>query len=1024
MGAAGIREMLLAALPAAVRCRLLGLDKDDASGIQAPDNDFVRAVVHRAGGNPLYVRFLLDDLELGLSLDKGRLPQGLEGYYSDLLNRLGASDVAHTVPPVVALLACAEEPLPPKSLLALIPHAPSARVLDEALLLGGAMFRYAPTPDGQEGLTLYHTNFREYILREDSPLSETVTKARRLLWERAEAWAEEEDGGLQGHLFRKGNGYALAWGGDKGRAQVLERLADFTYLMARLARPETSDLNGLLEEYRQLRSNALASLAVWEEFFRTHIHVLRRGDLGGVADRLLFTQALNSAGAGTVQSAAEDYLAYGQVTWHYLRVSSVAPPQARPTLTFDRNSIVTGVINLSGDYLLAYYADGNVTRWNVRTGAAVWSMHVHEGPVLGVIVLDDMRCLSWAMQDRHLKIWSLEDGQPIVQSKPAHSSYLGVQGVVAIAPDRVLSWSADGILSQWSALSLERLAQIQTTLIVRSCHSLSDASVLLLCDDGVYRWDFVNGSTPNEILSCSQSAILSDGRILTANAQTLTLWNAGLTDVIAELPGKLREAKTAAAGGNGSVLLEVDSNCLCLWHPESGATATMAEHDSPIDGFELLPDGRILTWSRNQAVCVWDPSLGQVTTRVAHHDWIRGALLLDRASLLTWADDRKMCLWHLSQQQPSTEATLPARLPVKGVVELDATRLILWDDSETLRLWNAEIETCAPLDGLHEFSVNGVIANSSRHLLSWDDKTVHVRDYRTLELIAVLRNKKGRLADVMPLDGDRLLTWAEGDNVLRLWRIDTQVEIASFAAPAPVCGARRMTRERILVWLSDRTLHLISARDLSALSVLPSKGSISASFGHAKSVTLAGELDTGEVFSWSRGEEILRFWDFDNDRMLRPLCGVTSMDELPHGWFHLEFRDGHPGLWKPGRDLDVDARLIRLGRGPVRGSLMTDGADLVVGECGAWVIDGLREPKEAPSVRRELAVMQGEVMQVGVGPWRRPTQEPTASCRTADWYNPSIRRLLHAWPDGRFLVDADGPVCLHLHMGMERLPWA
>lgn len=108
MSAPDIRAMLLEGL-ASARQALIARDQDASKGVRNP---FIERVVACAGGLPLYVRLLLEDLRAGrLSVrDEARLPLGLVAYYDALMERIGLSDLKRDLPLLVACLACAEEP--------------------------------------------------------------------------------------------------------------------------------------------------------------------------------------------------------------------------------------------------------------------------------------------------------------------------------------------------------------------------------------------------------------------------------------------------------------------------------------------------------------------------------------------------------------------------------------------------------------------------------------------------------------------------------------------------------------------------------------------------------------------------------------------------------------------------------------------------------------------------------------------------------------------------------------------------
>ncbi len=162
----------------------------------------------------------------------------------------------------------------------------------------------------------------------------TIESAHRALGAAAEAWADlDGQEALRSYGFRHGVAHLLSC----GRPQAAESLlTDFAYDMGRLksengpgARPLAQDAGAVkgtsgLEDAEAFRT--------WEDFLRTRVHILVRGDANWGAERILLQLAVEHADDSPVTKAAEAWLEDGHCDWLWLRRArrvAQAAPSAR-----------------------------------------------------------------------------------------------------------------------------------------------------------------------------------------------------------------------------------------------------------------------------------------------------------------------------------------------------------------------------------------------------------------------------------------------------------------------------------------------------------------------------------------------------------------------------------------------------------------------------------------------------------------------------------------------------------------------
>jgi len=154
-------------------------------------NRFVEILTKRSEGLPLYVRMVVEDLREGKRTldDEKSLPNGLQAYFEQVLQRMHVSDVGTVLTPLFCLLSWAREPVTPTTLrLLLSDHflAKTSRwpeTVQKAFEHGHLMLRIAVSPDGWPAWTLYHDSFRQHLQTTDTVIgSREWAQAQWVQW--------------------------------------------------------------------------------------------------------------------------------------------------------------------------------------------------------------------------------------------------------------------------------------------------------------------------------------------------------------------------------------------------------------------------------------------------------------------------------------------------------------------------------------------------------------------------------------------------------------------------------------------------------------------------------------------------------------------------------------------------------------------------------------------------------------------------------------------------------------------------
>ena len=299
------------------------------------------------------------------------------------------------LPPLVGTLAVAREPLTPAALADLLARRTVAEagpdgeaLVRQALAAIGTLVRRGPTPEGEDGFTLFHHSFRAHVLA-SARTKMVVATAREALAEAACAPGAPQEAAAARYLFRHGVGHLV----EAGRAEDARALlTEFAYVMARLQALQPGGADGLQEDWQTLVATGLPldrDARLWEAFVRERGHLLRRGTPAWPAYKILLQLAVEHADDSPVTQQAEAWVAAGRADWLWLRnprrVAHAAPDPCLRVLE-GHEAEVHGARVLADGRILSWSRDGTLRLWTAD-GAALAALEGHAGSVLGAMVL-------------------------------------------------------------------------------------------------------------------------------------------------------------------------------------------------------------------------------------------------------------------------------------------------------------------------------------------------------------------------------------------------------------------------------------------------------------------------------------------------------------------------------------------------------------------------------------------------------------------------------------------------------------
>lgn len=307
-------------------------------------------------------------------------------------------------------------------------------------------------------------------------------------------------------------------------------------------------------------------------------------------------------------------------------------------------------------------------------------------------------------------------------------------------------------------------------------------------------------------------------------AQTLGgargFWDARTGELLFVIPGETGVVEAPSALGESFFLFSV-FNTLHVWDLFSGEARYTLEHDGQILGTAWNTDEtQLLSWADDNTARIWDTRTGDQLLRLYHtyKNYIisvYGARWnADETRILTWASDGKIRLW-----DAVTGEQIMVYAPVDQSTHWnvnyarwndDETRILSAENNNALRVWDAitsqELFSIRyqriPLTLRWNADETHIMARSHGDVLwLWDAETgkqlfqVHpdgtIDDGRWIAPYLHARWNPG---------GDRFMTWGLDPNLVYVWDVDDQEQIAGLWHSFPAMALHTVDRAR---WSKD-----------------------------------------------------------------------------------------------------------------------------------------------------------------------------------------------------------------------------
>ncbi|MCP5315606.1 MAG: TIR domain-containing protein [Chromatiaceae bacterium] len=560
----------------------------------------------------------------------------------------------------------------------------------------------------------------------------------------------------------------------------------------------------------------------------------------------------------------------------------------------------------------------------------------HTAGLDGVMALSGERMLTWG-RDGTLRWWGT-DGTLLKTvlahqnpTEPGSSEDTGVHGVLRLQDGRLLSWGVDKTARLWN-------------------------------DDGRFIETFLD--EPSWI----RFERLDDGRIAALIGNEYRVWSPGLEPLIV-LRSPLKQIMGARLLSDGRFLTWQQgpgreagklAYTAMSWHADGTPDAVLEGHEHNLRGAFELTDGRIVTWENGPAVHIWSVE-GKLETVIekAHLYGPQGAFALRDGRFLTWGQEALhdnvwwARLW--TAQGDSVPLIAASDLPLQGF-ELADARLLLGTNSRTPTIWRTD-GTRGPVLRGHEKPAYAAAQWPDGRIVTYGaDRTARVWGRDGAPLL-VLRGHEAGVSGVQRLDGERLLTWSFWDRTARVWSEAPWPRSELHLEGGEAAGVQQLSSGDIAVHTNSGSIVLYDT-DLRPGPVLRNESRDVAGLVEMPDGRL---LTLGSIFVDRQSGPALRIWNRAGE-VIGDLAGPDAeflhVATTPSGRILAFGRSGQVWLWGP--DLQLVGRREATGTTQFyRVVALQGGRYVTVGDDNRlqlWSAEG--EPGKVFNVHEPLAPKQ------------------------------------------------------------------
>jgi WD40 repeat protein len=543
-----------------------------------------------------------------------------------------------------------------------------------------------------------------------------------------------------------------------------------------------------------------------------------------------------------------------------------------------------------GRRLVTASDDRTARLWDAQTGAPLFELSGHKGPVRFATFSPDGRHVITTSVDNTARVWDAETGRMITSLEGHRNNVLRA----AFSPNgrHVVTASMDRTARVWDSGSGKQIHNLdQHGAPVRDAMFTRDGkSIVTISNDGTARlWDAATGKTirvfEGHVGPISSAAFLADNpdtgvpppRLATASEdKTVRLWDLDRGEQIAVLSGHGASVWSVAASHDGGrVVTTSDDGTARVWDVGSGASVALEGHAEPVNFAMFSGDDRhVVTASNDGTARIWDARTGKQLTVLGGHTGrvLTAAFSADGAQVLTASADGSARLWGV---EPLADASIVVlRGHTAGVrtaaFSRDRSLVVTGADDGSAILWDAQTGMRRADLRPHNAQVSSVMfsPDGERVITASDDSTARISSVQTGNELAVLRGHNGPVRNAA-FSPDGLMV-ATASDMPRLWNAKTGEIVRRLVGHQGEVLTAAFTADgkSVVTFGADRTFRMWDVQSGTEVAQSTQSGE-----NHVTGTSKIAIRPDGEEAVTAGGDNTPRLWNVKTGRLLAILEG-------------------------------------------------------------------------------------------------------------------------------------------------------
>src|SRR6266566_5781091 len=504
--------------------------------------------------------------------------------------------------------------------------------------------------------------------------------------------------------------------------------------------------------------------------------------------------------------------------------------------------ILSVAFSTDGRFLATGDNNGDIRLWSLENGQPLLTFIGHTNWVRTLAFSPDGAYLASGGDDQTVRLWNVETGQCLAILQE-HVKWVWS---VTFSPDgRILaSCGEDKTVKLWDVATSHCLKTLEGhTEWVEDVAFSPDGRLLLSGGDDrcIRLWDmqteqYIKVLTNHHTEPVSSLVFSPSGMLLASGSEdkTIKLWDTATYECLATLRGHDDWVRSIAFSPDNKVLASCsEDRTIKLWDVHTGECfQTLQGHKNRIWSIDFAPDGKtIASGSSDNTAKLWDVTTGQcLRTFQGYTNWIRSiAFSPDGKTIASNSSDQSIRLWDLASGQ-GLKTFREYLIPVLSVAfSPDGLVLASGSADDMVRLWDIRTGTCIrKLEG-HGHWVHSAVFSPDGHLLvsASDDKTIKMWDAQSGICLRTLNEHTDWVWHAVFSPDGQILASASSDDTIKLWDVQSGICL--------------------------RTLH-----------------------GHAKRVRSVAFSSDGQLLASSSDDKTVRLWDVASGQCLKTFQEQTE----------------------------------------------------------------------------------------------------------------------------------------------------